>query len=378
MIVRFNSKIFMQQLATQGGQLLLVLCFLSLGFLASAQQHGFQFMANEEQPAQSSLIFQLEDAAVPQINVYVGKRDGGVPPVAGRWVQKRNQLEFIPAYGWAAGQAYTAVLEAPGAASKKRFYFQIPWKKANGQAPEVLGIFPTAEVLPANQLKLYVQFSKPMQLGYAYDKIQLFDENGTLIDQPFLLLKPELWDDQMQRLSLWFDPGRLKRDLVPNRELGTPLEEGKTYTLVVSSDWPDRDGQELKTAIRKTFTVGPADRTKPSVQDWEVETPAVGSRAAIRINFGESLDYALAQRGIHLFDAKGNEISVQKRLVQGEAVLILEPPGPWTATSYKIRVEAVLEDLAGNNLNRLFDRDLKDPKQTKGEELYYWLEIDLK
>ena len=41
-----------------------------------------------------------------------------------------------------------------------------------------------------------------------------------------------------------------------------------------------------------------------------------------------------------------------------ETVLEFRPESPWAKGSYIIESEERLEDLAGNNLNRLFDRDI--------------------
>ena len=40
----------------------------------------------------------------------------------------------------------------------------------------------------------------------------------------FLDLQPELWNAEGTVLTLWLDPGRIKRDLIPNKELGIPLK----------------------------------------------------------------------------------------------------------------------------------------------------------
>ena len=52
----------------------------------------------------------------------------------------------------------------------------------------------------------------------------------------------ELWDPNFQRLTMTFDPGRIKRGLTSNETMGPPIAEGKRYTLVIDRDWPDARG----------------------------------------------------------------------------------------------------------------------------------------
>ena len=59
--------------------------------------------------------------------------------------------------------------------------------------------------------------------------------------------------------SVFFDPGRVKDNILPNRQIGRPLRAGHTYTLEVSTGWHDAQGQPLKAVFRRSFRVGPAD-----------------------------------------------------------------------------------------------------------------------
>jgi len=88
-------------------------------------------------------------------------------------------------------------------------------------------VFPSAAALPANQLKFYVQFSAPMSRGEAWKHIRLLNHEGKPVDLPFLELDQELWDPNYQRLTILFDPGRIKRGLLPREEAGPIIEQGK-------------------------------------------------------------------------------------------------------------------------------------------------------
>ena len=107
--------------------------------------------------------------------------------------------------------------------------------------------------MPENLLKFYLHFSAPMSRGEAYRRIHLLDADGNEVADPFLELGEELWDRDMRRFTLLFDPGRIKRGLKPREEVGPVLEEGKQYTLVVDRDWLDATGYPLAAKMRKTF-----------------------------------------------------------------------------------------------------------------------------
>ena len=47
------------------------------------------------------------------------------------------------------------------------------------------------------------------------------------------------------------------------------------------------------------------------------------------------------------------------------------PAEPWNTGNYMIEVEGRLEDLAGNNLNRLFEKDLHKPNPRTQEKLLH-------
>jgi hypothetical protein len=64
----------------------------------------------------------------------------------------------------------------------------------------------------------------------------------------------------MTRLTLFIDPGRIKRGVLPLEEVGPSLEAGKSYTLVIDREWIDGSGNPLQESFEKTFKVGPPDR----------------------------------------------------------------------------------------------------------------------
>ena len=144
---------------------------------------------------------------------------------------------------------------------------------SNVATTSLVRVDPAVATLPENLLKFYLTFSAPMSRGQAYDRVHLLDASGKAIDFPFLELGEELWDPSGTRLTLLFDPGRIKTGLKPREEAGPALEAGKSYTLVVDEAWPDAQGRPLLRGIRKPFRVGPADHTSPDPASWTIRAP---------------------------------------------------------------------------------------------------------
>ncbi len=77
------------------------------------------------------------------------------------------------------------------------------------RATVVAAVYPSAQVLPENLLRFYIQFSAPMSRGEAYRHIHLLDAVGKPVPDPFLELDEELWSGDGCRFTLLFDPGRI-------------------------------------------------------------------------------------------------------------------------------------------------------------------------
>ncbi len=150
---------------------------------------------------------------------------------------------------------------------------------------------------------MYVYFSAPMSRGEAWKRIHVLDQDGNPIELPFLVIDQELWDPAYQRLTLLFDPGRIKRGLVLNQQMGPPIAEGKQYTLVIDREWLDARGVPLAEGFRKPFRGGPADRTPPALERWRVSPPKAGTLDALTVDFPKPMDYGLMQRLIDEFPA---------------------------------------------------------------------------
>lgn len=219
-------------------------------------------------------------------------------------------------------------------------------------------VFPTASRLPENLLKFYVHFSAPMSRGNIYDHIHLHDQNGKVVELPFLEIDEELWNPEMTRLTLIIDPGRIKRGVRPLEEIGAVFQAGRKYSLIIDREWRDADGNPLKEDYAKKFKAGPPLRAPLDTATWKINPPSANSRRPLLIQFPAPLDHALAQRMIQVTDSGGHLIRGQTSLAREERQWSFVPESPWKRGTYRIVVDTALEDLAGNNIGKPFEVDL--------------------
>ena len=229
---------------------------------------------------------------------------------------------------------------------------------ASNDKPKLLAIYPTQDSLPENLLKIYLHFSRPMREGQSQTCVSLLKNGTDTLSGVFLDLQPELWDPDRTTLTLWLDPGRIKRDLQPNQRLGTPLQIGARYQVVVSANWPDAQGASLGKTTLKSFLAVQRDSLSPNPAQWRIRLPQGGSIQPLTLSFGEPLDFSLLTETIHILDGAGKPVMGSWQFGNGETQSAFRPEKPWQTGQYRLRFESRLEDIAGNNLNRPFDRDI--------------------
>jgi len=302
------------------------------------------------------------------LSVFAGQgdllTDLSVPPMLGSHRVVADTLRFEPQFPLFAGVSYRAVFrpaELPGPAAPHTNWviarFTVP-TPAPGPATVVSRVYPGADVVPENLLKFYLHFSAPMSRGHSYEHLQLRDDAGKVIELPFLELDEELWDPSMQRLTLFIDPGRIKRGVQPLEEIGPSLEAGHSYTLVIDRAWTDAGGHPLGQTFRKTFRVGPPDRDPPDPAHWKLEPGRAGTREPLTITFPESMEHALACRMIRPTLADGSAIEGDAVTEDEERRWKFTPGQPWRAGRHQLVIQTLIEDLAGNNIGKPFEVDL--------------------
>ncbi|WP_100615783.1 Ig-like domain-containing protein [Confluentibacter citreus] len=274
-------------------------------------------------------------------------------PILGDWSIEGDTITFIPILPFTVGQTYS--IKNRGEAV---YVFKI--EPEDIHTTELIAMYPTTDSVPENLLKMYLVFSKPMQeLGNSLDYITIYDNTSNKEVTVFLELQSELWNKDHNTLTLWLDPGRVKTDLIPNKELGLPIQKGHNYTITINSNWKDARGQPIDSAYTKTLSVGSRDNEKPNTANWLIKSPKKDTKELLNIDFNEAMDYFVAMEGFTILDSDKNNIVGTFSLANKEHELHFYPNQTWKSGTYTISVENRLEDLAGNNLNHLFDTDLK-------------------
>jgi hypothetical protein len=285
-------------------------------------------------------------------------------PLLGRYALDGEAVTFEPRFPLRPGLKYRATFDLDGAdvsiagGDAIDAEIELP-AEAPRPAATVEAVYPSSDKLPENLLKFYIHFSAPMSRGEAYSRLHIFDVTDPAapreVPDAFLRLGEELWDASGQRFTLLFDPGRIKRGLVPNEEMGAPLLAGRRYALVVDEDWRDARGGPLAQSFRKEFQVTLFDEWQPDPSAWKLAIPQVGDVEPLIVTFPEPLDRALLERAIAIEGAGGNLVDGVGVALDQESRWMFQPTQPWSAGDYQLVIDPILEDLAGNSVGRAFE-----------------------
>ena len=313
--------------------------------------------------------------------VEVGNGDH-VPPMLGEYSIDSDTISFTPKFELRPGMTYRqmfdpgplaeltkSALKSPATFPTERIEMLMT-QPAPPRVPatKVTAVYPSSDVLPENQLKFYIHFSAPMGRGESYQHVKLLKSSGEEVPSPFLELEEELWDGDLQRFTLIFEPGRVKRGLMLREEIGPALVAGEEYELVVDSAWRDAAGNPLAESFRKRFRVGPQDTTQPNPKLWKVTPPKAGTRDHLVVEFNEPLDRAMLERVIQVISPSYKFVFGDIEIDRGETVWRYTPFEPWKAGHHALFIEGTLEDLAGNSIGRPFEvllesKDKEVPKE---------------
>jgi hypothetical protein len=306
-----------------------------------------------------------ELARLNAADVFAVRVDGKdeLPPLLGTYSVTRETLSFKPRFPLQRGVRYRAAVRATGDKLPVEKTFLLP--KPQMPPTVVTQVYPTRSALPENLLRFYIHFSAPMARGDVYKYIRLLGDNDKPVESPFLELEQELWDATSRRFTLFIHPGRIKRGLVPREELGPVLEQGKSYTLEISREWSDANGEPLKETYRKRFTVSASNETQPDPKTWKLQTPAAGKREPLVVTFPKPLDEGMLERVLVVKNEAGQELEGTIAVTDEETRWRFTPTEPWRAGAYRIIVDTALEDPAGNSIKRPFEVDVFRPVESR-------------
>ncbi len=284
------------------------------------------------------------------------------PPMLGSYAVVGGALRFTPIFPLDEGRQYEVRFDParlPGAPSAAGAVVEaMVGRPASTAVPStvVARVYPTGDVLPENMLRMYIEFSGPMGRKSGVEYIALLDASGEEIPGAVLPLDYEFWSPDHTRFTVFFDPGRVKTGILPNQQMGRPLEVGGSVTLVVSRDWPDENGLPLKEEFRRQYRVAPAQEEPLDTSSWRIAPPAARGRSGVVVTFPEPLDHGLLMRALGV-TRDGQPINGDVVVDQQETRWTFTPKDAWRAGTYELLALDILEEPAGNQIGRAFEVD---------------------
>ena len=305
------------------------------------------------------------------------------PPIVGRYAVADRVLRFTPMFPFDGGREYDVRFDPsrlPGAsagsnAGSMAATVTLPAVTRTPSAV-VSRVYPSGTVMPANQLRMYLHFSAPMDSRSGHEYVTLIDERGDEVVDAFLPLDADFWNYDRTRYTVFFDPGRVKRGILPNRQMGRALVAGRRYTLVIKREWRDGHGQPLKEELRHAFTASPAVERPLSMAEWKIAAPAAGTREPLTVTFPAALDHGLLQRALSVA-RDGAALDGTITIEPGETCWRFTPRDAWPTGRHQLVALQFLEDLAGNRIGRAFEVDAFERTDTSPQPERHVLAFDV-
>ncbi|MEO0341690.1 MAG: hypothetical protein AAF242_21085, partial [Bacteroidota bacterium] len=276
----------------------------------------FSFHLVAQKPLQHQFI--LQEGSVKTIKLYPINADEAVnwqfytydtsrshlnlPPIFGKLNLKNDTLIFIPFIALQANYPYQV-----RQGDQTIHTFTTP-KLVNHTLPQLVSYTPFIDTIPANLLKVYLHFSMPMQEGKSAEYVNVVQKQGDTLHGIFLDLQPELWNEDYTRLTLWVDPGRLKRALASNDLKGKPLMAGSEIIIKIAQSWENQQGSPLESDYLISYHIIEEDRRSPNTKQITYSAPGAGTKETFLLQMHEAFDAALLQRMVSITDAQKREL----------------------------------------------------------------------
>jgi len=298
------------------------------------------------------------DTGERHLKMTLADKNKNAPGILGTYHRTGAVLVFRPRFPLQHGEAYK-IWFTPAGGDTVVVYHRVP-PLSPGTPPVVKKVYPTGSVLPANHLRFYIYFSRPMRGGATlFSQLVILDDQGRPVLDPWL--HDEIWIENDTVLVLYIHPGRIKWGLRLRETVGPALLPEREYTFVIKGDLADIDGRTLGKDYVKKFRTLAEDRTRLDLDAWNIKPPAAGSRAALVIELPKPHDHMSLLRFVTIVDVAGKPMPGTFEVGPEERVLMFVPGREWSKGEYSLTVQARLEDVAGNTFAAAFDVDLKAP-----------------
>lgn len=322
--------------------------------------------ARSESDWQTLFQVSVADADGSAANDSVGMTSSATatPPMSGKYSVNDSALVFRPRFPLDAGRRYRAalnphLLSAARANANVVTTFSLPAASRTAQT-FVRTVYPSGDTVPENLLRMYIEFSAPMSRTGGLDYISLQDESGKPVAGTFLPLDADFWNAERTRYTAFLDPGRVKRGILPNEQMGRAIRAGHRYTIVVDSTWRDANGLPLVSTYRRSFQVVAPDEQIIQTSAWAVAAPTRDTKGALIVSFPESLDHGLLRRALGVETVDGVAVAGDVTIDDKERRWRFTPHDSWNAGRYRLLVLNILEDPAGNRIDGAFEVDKFD------------------
>ncbi len=324
----------------------------AVGFI-TASLNGADFKEAKMNLQMDEKALLISSSELTPENIQVFAKDSE-QPVFGEYLKLMGvHHSFVPTAPFIQGQTYRIeITMRDGTKTKIETVFD---KKAS--IPPTVRISPAVSEIPANTLKLYLDFDRPMEHGDFLRHVSLQRRDGQEVTGAFR--ETELWSPDGKRLTLMFHPGRQKTGVNLNIDEGPVLTAGERVTLLISGQWRSADGVPL--GKEGAFVLQPqaADHEQPNPSKWKLSIPKANTLQPLDLITDELFEPQIFQRAIQLQNVNGTattEIFQLHRLLWR-----FTPKQPWQPGAHTITIDPLLEDLAGNNLLRPFETDVSAP-----------------
>lgn len=227
-------------------------------------------------------------------------------------------------------------------------------------------ITPSGPEVPANLLRIEVQFDRPLP-ALPMRAIVLRGADGKPVADA--LLDIALPDQGERNLVILMQPGRIKHGVGPNLAVGPALHEGDRVSIEI------RDPRLARPLVR-SWHVGAAVERKVAPVEWNLHAPAARSKMPLLLDLPAAVN-ASAAALIAVAGPDGRRIAGKARLDRGETTWRFVPAAPWKQGRYQVRVHPALEDPAGNRLCAAFE-ERRQSEQRCDEEAVLDFGIDVR
>jgi hypothetical protein len=193
----------------------------------------------------------------------------------------------------------------------------------------------------------------------------------------FLPLDADFWDHTHTRYTAFLDPGRVKRGILPNEQMGRALIAGRKYAIVIDSAWRDERGLPLVASYRREFTVRAPEERRIDYKRWKLNAPKAGSRDTLVVTFERPLDHGLLKRALGVQSIAGSQISGITAISRDETEWRFVPDQPWQSGDHNLVIFSMLEDAAGNRVDGAFEVDMLKEVDKAGKPEQYLLKFSV-